>query len=105
MRRTVVPFIEGLGLGIVAGCALGLLFAPQAGKKTRRQLGRALEDGVDYVTSKAEDTTEYLRDGALRLQDEAKDLLDRAQTVIEIGKARLEDAVETGRDLYRTAAR
>jgi gas vesicle protein len=104
-RRNAVPFIEGLGLGIAAGCALGILYAPQAGKKTRRQLARALEDGVDYVTTKAEDTTEYLRDGALRLQDEAKDLLDRGQTVIEMGKARLEDAIETGRHLYRTAAR
>jgi gas vesicle protein len=104
-RRNVVYFIEGLGLGIAAGCIVGVLYAPRAGKRTRRQLARALEDGADYVASKAQDTTEYLREGALRLQDEAKDLLDRGQTVIDMGKARLEDAIETGRHLYRTAAR
>jgi len=104
-HRNVVYFIEGLGLGITAGCALGILYSPQAGKRTRRQIARTVADGVDYVASRAQDTTEHLREGALRLQDEAKDLLDRGQTVIETGKARLEDAIETGRNLYRRAAR
>ena len=103
--RKVVHIIEGLGFGLAVGCVLGILYAPQAGKRTRQQLARAVEDGVDYVASRAQDTTERLREGALRLQDEAKDLLDRGQTVIEMGKARLEDAIETGRHLYRAAAR
>ncbi|HLN26759.1 MAG TPA: YtxH domain-containing protein [Gemmataceae bacterium] len=103
--RNAVQFIAGIGFGFAAGCLLGILYAPQAGKKTRRHLAHAVEDGVDYVASRAQDTTEYIRKGASHLQDEARDLLDRGQTVIEKGKARVEDAIETGRHLYRAAAR
>jgi gas vesicle protein len=104
-NRNAGHFIAGIGVGLAAGCLLGILYAPQAGKKTRRQIASAVEGGVDYVSSKAEDTATYLRKETSRLKNEATDLLDRGQAAIGKGKAHLEDAIEKGSRLYRAATR
>jgi gas vesicle protein len=102
--RNAIQFITGLGIGLAAGGLLGILYAPRSGRKTRRRLANAVEDGVDQVASKAEDTTEYIRKQALRLQNESKEFLDRGQAAIQKGKAQLEDVLEKGAELYRAAA-
>ena len=48
------------GLGVSAGAAVALLYAPQAGEKTRRQIKRNINDGVDYL----EDAADYLKEQA-----------------------------------------
>ncbi len=48
------------GLGVSAGAAVALLYAPQPGVKTRRQLKKNIEDGVDYL----EDAAAYLKEQA-----------------------------------------
>jgi gas vesicle protein len=103
--RKAVFLIAGVGFGLIAGCLLGILYAPQAGRKTRRRLAYAVEDGIDYVASRTQETTESIRQGALRLQNEAKDLLDRGQAVVYKGKAQIEDALEKGVHFNRTATR
>ena len=103
-NRNAVPLNAGLGFGFAAGCLLGILYAPQSGKRTRRRIADAVEEGIDQIASRAEDTTEYLREQASRLQNETKDFLDRGQAAIKKGKAQLEDALEKGADLYRAAS-
>ena len=41
------------GVGVAAGAAVALLYAPQPGVKTRRQLRRNFDDGVDYLEDAA----------------------------------------------------
>jgi len=36
-------------IGVAAGSAVALLYAPQSGVRTRRQLRKNLDDGVDYL--------------------------------------------------------
>src|SRR6266446_5788301 len=103
--RGVAYFVAGVGFGLAAGCLIGLLYAPQAGRRTRRQIAAALEDGADYVKSKAEDTGDYVQKQTSHLRNEAGDLLDRGKAAIEEGKAGLESAVATGAKLYRQATR
>lgn len=67
----------GLGLfavGIGIGAAIGILYAPQNGKLTRKRLSRKAGDGVDFVSEhtreirkQAEDVLEKGRDLASRL--------------------------------------
>jgi gas vesicle protein len=63
------------GLGVSAGAAVALLYAPQSGVKTRRQLKRNIDDGVDYL----EDAAGYLREQAEYLSCEAQKTIKRTK--------------------------
>jgi len=91
-------FLAGLMLGALAGAAAMLLFAPQSGKKTRRQIrrkGKALreqtaetiEDGVAKARAKAQDVT-------TNIHEQTEALQQRGQDVLEAGMERLATAVE-----------
>ena len=56
------------GVGVTAGAVIALLYAPQPGVKTRRQLRRNFDDGVDYL----EDAASYLKEQAESLSKEAR---------------------------------
>jgi len=43
--------------GLVAGGVAGLLYAPQSGTRTRRQLASAVEDAKERAGEMAEDAT------------------------------------------------
>jgi gas vesicle protein len=104
-ERGVAYFVAGVGCGLAAGSLLGLLYAPQSGRRTRRQIANALEDGAEYLVSKVEDTGDYILKRTSDLRNEAGDLIDRGKSVIEEGKAGVESAFAAGAKLYRQATR
>ena len=63
------------GLGVAAGAAVALLYAPQPGVKTRRQLRRNFDDGVDYL----EDAAAHLKQQAESLSNEARKTFRRTK--------------------------
>ncbi len=65
----VTAAVVGIFAGAVIGAALGVLYAPQAGERTRRQMRHYSEDAQRK---------------AVRFGHEVKDNLDRA---LEYGKA------------------
>jgi len=67
------------GLGVSAGAAVALLYAPQPGAKTRRQLKKNIDDGVDYL----EDAAAYLKEQADYLSKEAEKTIKRAKGQVE----------------------
>jgi gas vesicle protein len=67
------------GLGVTAGAAVALLYAPQPGVKTRKQLRKNLDDGVDYL----EDAAAYLKEQAEYLSKEAQKTIKRAKGQVE----------------------
>ena len=71
------------GLGVSAGAAVALLYAPQPGVKTRRQLRRNLDEGV-----------EYLEDAAAYLKEQAEYLSKEAQKTIKRTKGQVDDVVD-----------
>jgi gas vesicle protein len=68
-------YLIAFGLGISAGAAVALLYAPQHGEKTRRQLKKNIDDGVDYL----EDAAEYLKKQAENLAKEAEKTIRRTK--------------------------
>ena len=68
-------------LGVAAGAAAALIYAPQTGEKTRKQLKRHLEDASDYI----KDTTDDLSKHATRVykstRDAAGDVASRVSSV------------------------
>jgi len=104
-EHKISDVVLGLGFGAAAGCLVGVLCAPQAGRRTRRQAISAIVDCADHVKSTAEDTGKYIREKTSPLRTGADELLDRGKAAIEKGTAQIESAVEAGTDLCRAAWR
>lgn len=95
----------GVILGTLSGAALGILFAPQAGEKTREQLCEAATKGAeavkDYslktgavIKEKAEETAEAVAKKARALARDARRLVkEAAEADIEVAEEIVE-AVE-----------
>ena len=81
-------FFLGLGLGVAAG----VLFAPKSGAETREFLRSKAEEGTDYVKQRADD-----------LKETAAETLERSKQTIQKQKDNLTAAVEAGKQAYREA--
>jgi gas vesicle protein len=86
-------------IGASAGAAIALLYAPQSGAKTRRQLRKGVEDAGDYL----EDAGDYLKSQAERFAGEAQKAVQRAKgqvdsTVDKAGEV-VSNAVKTAQSL------
>jgi gas vesicle protein len=74
-------------IGVGAGAAVALLYAPQSGEKTRRQVRRKIEDASDYV------------------KDTADTISERAGKVYKVGRSAVEDALDSAGNVYDAAAK
>jgi gas vesicle protein len=63
------------GVGVSAGAAVALLYAPQTGVNTRKKLRRNIDDGVDYL----EEAAAYLKEQADYLSKEAEKTIKRTK--------------------------
>jgi len=72
-------------VGVAAGAAVALLYAPQSGEKTRRQLRRNLEDAGDYI------------------KDAADDIGDRAEKYVKRGRGIVDDVVDSASNAVSAA--
>ncbi len=79
-------FVAGLGIG----AAIALLFAPQSGEETRKQIAEKAQEGTDYVAAKGRD-----------LRKQAEDLVDQGKDMVSKQKARLADVLESGKQTVR----
>jgi gas vesicle protein len=62
-------------IGVAAGAAVALIYAPQSGMRTRRQIRRKLEDAGEYVR----DTAETVSDHAEKYVKRGKDILENVR--------------------------
>ncbi len=79
-------FLVGLGVGAL----LGILFAPKSGEETREFLAKKAEEGKEYAQRKARE-----------LRERAEDILERGKAAASREKESLTAAVEAGRDAYQ----
>jgi gas vesicle protein len=70
MVMSAVRYWAVFSLGVAAGAAAALIYAPQTGEKTRKQLKRNLQDATDYI----QDATEDLSKHATRVYNKTKDV-------------------------------
>lgn len=82
----VAYFMAGLGMGAV----VALLFAPQTGEETRKQIAGAAQDGRHFVASKGQE-----------IRKQAEDLVDQGKDMVSKQKARLADVLESGKQVAR----
>lgn len=79
-------FFLGLGLGT----AVGLLWAPKRGTETR-----------NYLRSKTEEGTRYLKDQSQQILDGASDTIERGRRIVQDQMKSVSDAVDVGKQAYR----
>ena len=95
------PLLAGLMIGGLVGAGAMLLFAPQAGKRTREELQEGARDlrdrtsdsvrqAVSQARSRADELTSNVRDTASSLQNQGKDIaieqLDRVSSAAQSRK-------------------
>jgi gas vesicle protein len=80
-----LKFWAVFAVGVTAGAAVALIYAPQTGVKTRRQLRRGFEDAGEYV------------------KDTASTIGDRAQTYVKRGRDVVDDVVDSAQNLASAA--
>ncbi|WP_419803955.1 YtxH domain-containing protein [Terriglobus sp.] len=96
-------FWIAFGIGVAAGAAVALLYAPQSGERTRKKLGRAYDEATDYL----EDATDYLKDQAERVAKQSKDLygkgVDSASDAYDSAAGTYSDVSDKLADAFSTA--
>ena len=75
-------FWAAFGVGVAAGAALALIYAPQSGARTRRQIKRAVNDAGDYIKDTADNVTDVANKYLKRSKDVVGDVVDSAQNVV-----------------------
>jgi gas vesicle protein len=76
-------------LGVVAGAAVALIYAPQTGEKTRKQLKRNLQDASDYI----KDTSDDLGKHAKRVYKNTKGVVEDAASKVSAAAGNVADKV------------
>jgi len=73
-------------VGVAAGAAVALLYAPQSGEKTRRQLRRNIEDAGDYVKDAADTLGDHAEKYVKRGREVVGDVVDSASNAVSAAK-------------------
>lgn len=71
---------SAFAIGLGAGAALGLLFAPQTGEDTRRYLRDATQDEVNDTVARGKAVARRARKGIDDAKDFVGDVADSAET-------------------------
>jgi gas vesicle protein len=78
---SVVRYWAVFSLGVAAGAAAALIYAPQTGEKTRKQLKRKFEDASDYISEASEDLGKQATKVYKATKDAASDVASKVSSV------------------------
>ncbi|HEX3663031.1 MAG TPA: YtxH domain-containing protein [Acidobacteriaceae bacterium] len=79
-------FWAAFGVGVAAGAALALIYAPQTGARTRRQIRRSFDEASDYLSDAANNVGETANKYIKRGKETMNDVVDSAQNVMTAAK-------------------
>jgi gas vesicle protein len=85
-------------LGAVLGAGLGLLFAPQAGERTRRDIARRARRLRAEAEERFEDLGDEVRERGRAVKETAEELVDKVGGEIRDGRQRIRRAAADARD-------
>jgi gas vesicle protein len=82
-------FWAAFGVGLAAGAALALIYAPQSGARTRRQLRKGYEDASDALRDTASNVGEQAGKYIKRGKNVISDVVDSAQNIADAASKRV----------------
>jgi gas vesicle protein len=74
-----VKFITSALILTAAGVAVGMLFAPQKGSRTRRKISELNHDYNDYLSDRFDEFVDFISHPLENAEDEAKRLAKKAK--------------------------
>ena len=77
--------------GISIGAMIGILFAPQAGKDTRK-----------FISGRADEGREFLFKKGKEYREQATDYVERGKGVVSQQREHLAAAIDAGKQAYRS---
>lgn len=100
---TIIETDSGAGakwflFGAILGAGLGLLFAPQSGERTRRELGRRARQLRDDAEERWDDLRDEVEDRGRRLKEGAEEWVEEVKDEVREGKRTLERKAASARD-------
>ena len=78
-----LKFWAAFTVGVAAGACVALLYAPQSGERTRRQIRRNVEDAGEYLRDAADNMQDRAQDYVKRSRDVVDDLVDSAKKAVK----------------------
>ena len=84
--NNAIKFWAVFAVGVTAGAVVALIYAPQSGEKTRRQLRRGFEDASDYVKDAAENFGDHAEKYIRRGKDVVGDVVESASNAVNAAK-------------------
>ena len=93
-------FLTGLGIGAL----VGILFAPQAGEKTRELIAGRAEEGRDYLTKRGREFRDQASDYVDRGKTAANSYVERGKEAVSHQRDQIASAIEAGKQAYRAEA-
>ena len=95
-------FLAGFVIGGLVGAAAALIMAPQSGEETRAQIvarGQELRHaGEERLGEYRAKTGEYVADARERIQDAGTQAQERARIVLDEGRTKMNEALESGKE-------
>ena len=88
---SVIRYWTVFTIGVAAGAAVALAYAPQEGKKTRKQWKRTFDDTGDYLKDTADDFSKSASRYVSKAKDVAEDLSDQTEKYVSKVKDAAED--------------
>jgi gas vesicle protein len=93
-------FVIGMG----AGAAIAMLFAPRSGDETRAMLSEKARQGRRFAEQRAREIRDIAADKGAQLRDIANDMAERGRDVVSRQKNAVSAAVEAGKETYTREA-
>jgi gas vesicle protein len=89
-----VKFWAAFAIGVAAGASVALIYAPQSGEKTRKQLRRNFEDASEYVKDAADTLGDHAEKFVRRGRSVVEDLADSANSVAKVANTAAKKVAE-----------
>ena len=90
-------FLTGMGIGAL----VGILFAPQAGEKTRELIAERAEEGRDYLSRRGRELRDEASGYVDRGKSAASSYVERGKDAVAHQREQIASAIEAGKQAYR----